>query len=61
MKACCVYYMYGKGVLNLRVKHMIPMSCFGIRSNYQYWFIGTGFYRYLHLVLLVNSPTAVHI
>ena len=52
---------YGKGVLNLRVKGMIPMSRFGIGSNYQYWFIGTGFYWYWLLVLLVNSPTVVHI
>ena len=57
MKARFVHY--GKGMLNLRVKHIIPMSCFGIGSNYQYWFISTGFYRYW--LLPVNSPTAVHI
>ena len=57
MKACCVHYV--KGVLNLRVKRVIPMSGFGIRSNYQYWFISTGFYRYW--LLPINSPTGVPI
>ena len=57
MKAPCVYY--GKSVLNLRVKGIIPMSRLGIGSNYQYWSIGTGFYRYW--LLPVNSSTAVNI
>ena len=57
MKACCVHY--GKGVLNLRVKRIIQMSCFWDGSNYRYWFISTGFYRYW--LLPVNSPTWMHI
>ena len=57
MKACCV--RYGKGVLYLGVKRIIPMSRFGIGSNYQYWFISTEFYRYW--LLPVNSPIVVYI
>ena len=45
MKACCVHY--GRGVLNLWVKHIIPISRFGTGSNYQYWFISSGFYWYM--------------
>ena len=56
MKACCV--RYGKGVLYLGVKRIIPMSRFGIGSNYQYWFISTEFYRYW--LLPVNSPIVVY-
>ena len=43
MKACSVHN--GKGVLNLGVIHIIPISRFGIGSYYQYWFISTGFCR----------------
>ena len=43
-------------VIEVATKFHIPI---GIGSNYQYWFISTGFYRYW--LLPVNSPTAVHI